>query len=435
MAEAAPPVEVIGFGCRLNLVESEAIRRAAAAGGQDNLVVVNTCAVTSEAVRQARQAIRRLARSRPEAEIVVTGCAAETDRAAFAAMPEVARIVGNARKTAGETWARGGVVPASDGASAGVEPQAAPPAPLADIIAGHTRGYVQVQTGCDHRCTFCIIPVGRGQARSVPAAEVVEAIARLVDRGIADVVLTGVDLTSYGADLGGAPRLGSLVRAILAGVPGLRRLRLSSIDQIEADEALMRALAEEERLMPHLHLSLQSGDDLILKRMKRRHGAADAERFCAEVRRLRPDIVFGADFITGFPTESAAMFQRTLDHAEACGLTHLHVFPFSPRAGTPAARMPQVARAVARERAARLRAAGAAALARHLDRQVGRTLEVLAENGGQGRTRDFTPVQLDAGVPPGGFIALRILGHDGARLSGVAAEYPAAELVAGAATG
>lgn len=421
MSDAGAGVAVHTFGCRLNLVESEAIRRAAIAAGRDNLIVVNTCAVTSEAVRQARQAIRRLRRDNPAAEIVVTGCAAQTETGRFSSMPEVTRVLGNDLKTRAESWA----APAPFGL-AGEEKARVndimslreTAGPLAEAIDGHTRGFVQVQTGCDHRCTFCIIPFGRGPSRSVPMGAVVAAVQGLVDQGFGDVVLTGVDLTSWGADLPGQPRLGRLVRAILAHAPDLKRLRLSSIDSIEADDDLLRALAEEERLMPHLHLSLQSGDDLILKRMKRRHTAADAEDFCARVRAVRSDIVLGADIIAGFPTETEEMFARTLRHVEACGLTHLHVFPFSPRDGTPAARMPQVAKTVAKARAARLRALGRTQLAAHLDRQVGTTVEVLVENGGIGRAPDFTPVRLGPAAVPGTFRRIRVSGHDGTHLLG-----------------
>ena len=406
-----PPVEVLTFGCRLNLVESEAVRRAATEAGRDNLVVVNSCAVTSEAVRQARQAIRRIRRARPDAEIIVTGCAAETETAAFAAMPEVSRLIGNGGKTLAATWK-------ADAASNPGDIMALreAPAPLTDAIPGHTRGFVQVQTGCDHRCTFCIIPFGRGNARSVPLADVIDAARKLVDQGVIDVVLTGVDLTSWGNDLPDTPRLGMLVRAVLHAVPDLRRLRLSSIDSIEADADLMIALAEEERLMPHLHLSLQAGDDLILKRMKRRHLRADAIAFCAQARRLRPDIVFGADIIAGFPTETEDMFARSVDLVGECGLTHLHVFPFSPRPGTPAARMPPVDSPTIRDRAARLRDTGSAALTRHLAAQIGKTVEILAENNGVGRARDFTPARLPANIPAGTLFAATVTGHSGTHL-------------------
>ena len=317
-------------------------------------------------------------------------------------------MLGNAEKARAAAWHRSADAPRIQVTDimAGRGPVPA----LADSIPGHTRGFVQVQTGCDHRCTFCVIPFGRGNSRSVPLAEVVAAISHLVENGAPEVVLTGVDLTSWGADLPDSPRIGTLVRAILRAVPSLPRLRLSSIDSIEADGDLMRAVAEEERLMPHLHLSLQAGDDLILKRMKRRHRFADAVRFCEEARRLRPDIVFGADLIAGFPTETDAMFARSLDLIDACGLTHLHVFPFSPREGTPAARMPQVAKALVRDRAAVLRAKGATALTGHLERQIGRTVEILAENNGVGRARDFTLARLPDGTVAGTIIVATVSG-------------------------
>ncbi|MDR7037573.1 threonylcarbamoyladenosine tRNA methylthiotransferase MtaB [Methylobacterium sp. BE186] len=401
-------VETLTFGCRLNIVESEVMRAAARPeAGARARVVVNTCAVTAEAGRQARKAIRRLARERPEAEIVVTGCGAEVETGLYAAMPEVARLVGNADKLAARAW--------REPTPPGTVMQARTLAPTAITgVAGHTRAFVPVQNGCDHACTFCIIPFGRGRSRSVPEAAVVEQVARIVEHGGREVVLTGVDLTAYGRDLAQGGGLGRLVRAILAGVPGLARLRLSSIDSIEADEELVAALAEEARLMPHLHLSLQAGDDLILKRMKRRHARADAIRFCERIRGLRPGAVFGADLIAGFPTETEAQFARTLDLVEACGLTHLHVFPYSPRPGTPAARMPPVDPGLVRERAARLREAGAAALRRHLDAEVGQTRLVLAERGGTGRTEGFTPVRLVA--EPGEIRSVRIAGHDGRAL-------------------
>jgi threonylcarbamoyladenosine tRNA methylthiotransferase MtaB len=411
------PPEVVSFGCRLNAAESETIRRAAEqAGAGDDLVVVNSCAVTAEATRQARQAIRRIGRERPGARIVVTGCAAQIEPAAFAGMPEVAGVIGNAEKLRPATW---------QALAAGVQPRVA----VGDIMAereavphgvdaqdGRTRAFVQVQNGCDHRCTFCVIPFGRGNSRSVPLDAAVDEVARFVDNGYAEVVLTGVDITSWGADLPGTPRLGTLMQAVLRRVPGLRRLRLSSIDSVEADDALLEALAGESRLMPHLHLSLQSGDDLILKRMKRRHSRADAIRFCDTVRKLRPDIVLAADIIAGFPTETEAAFGNSLALVGDCGLSSLHVFPFSPRPGTPAARMPQVPREVIRDRAARLREAGAAALQAHLAHQVGRRLEVLSERGGIGRTQAFTPVRLSEPTPPGLLFDVAIAGHDGTAL-------------------
>ena len=404
------PVETLTFGCRLNTVESEVMRARAAVDGRDR-IVVNTCAVTVEAGRQARKAIRRLARARPEAEIVVTGCGVEVETAAYAAMPEVARLVGNGEKLRPEAWAGAGTGPGAVMAARAAEPT------RIDAVAGHTRAFVPVQNGCDHRCTFCVIPFGRGTSRSVPVSDVVEQVRRIVAHGGREAVLTGVDLTAYGRDFFGAREtLGTLVAAILRNVPDLARLRLSSIDSVEADDALLRAVAEEPRLMPHLHLSLQAGDDLILKRMKRRHGRGDAIRFCETVRALRPGLVFGADLIAGFPTETEAQFARSLDLVADCGLTHLHVFPYSPRPGTPAARMPMVAPEIVRERAARLREAGARALGIHLDAQVGRDLAVLAERGGTGRAEDFSPVRLGYGIAPGTIMDVRIAGHDGARL-------------------
>jgi threonylcarbamoyladenosine tRNA methylthiotransferase MtaB len=425
-AAAPAPVEVVTFGCRLNIVESEAMRRAASAAGQDNLVIVNTCAVTSEAVRQARQSIRRLKRERPEVRIAVTGCAAQSEPASFAAMPEVALVLGNADKAKVDTWAA--LSPAPDFGLAQSERVRVTDimslretaSHFQDGVEGYTRAFVQVQNGCDHRCTFCIIPFGRGNSRSVPMGQVVDEIAQLAARGFAEVVLTGVDVTSYGGDLPGKPRLGALLKQVLKHVPQLKRLRLSSLDCIEADDDLLDALANDARLMPHLHLSLQSGDDLILKRMKRRHSRADAVAFCAALRQARPGIVFGADFIAGFPTETEAQFQRTLDMVEDCGLTHLHVFPFSPRPGTPAARMPPVRGDVIKARAARLRARGAAALAAHLESQIGRVGEVLMERGGIGRFDDFTPVRV-AGAEAGRLAHVRVSGRDGKGLAGAIA--------------
>ena len=408
------------LGCRLNAYETEAMREMADAAGLQGAVIVNTCAVTAEAVRKARQEIRRLARENPGAPVIVTGCAAQTEPETFAAMPEVTQVIGNHEKMQPDTWAS---LRAPDliGATEKIR--------VDDIMsvretAGHLidgfgrhRAYVQVQNGCDHRCTFCIIPFGRGNSRSVPAGVVVDQISRLRDRGFNEVVLTGVDLTSWGADLPGAPRLGNLVRRILRMVPDLPRLRISSIDSIEADPDLMESIATEPRLMPHLHLSLQAGDDMILKRMKRRHLREDAIRFCDEARRLRPDILFGADIIAGFPTETEAMFQNSLRLVADCGLTFLHVFPFSARHGTPAARMPAVPGGLIRDRAARLRAAGDAALAAHLATQVGRTCRVLTEGPRLGRTEQFTEVVFDRDMPEGTLVDVAIRGHDGTRLT------------------
>jgi len=414
-------LDVVTFGCRLNTYESEAMRRAAGAAGLDDAVIVNTCAVTGEAVRQARQAIRRLRRERPHARIVVTGCAAQTEPETFEAMDEVDRVVGNGEKLAVAAWASTRAALEADvvdGKLAVTDIMAVreTAAHLVDGIDGRVRAFVQVQNGCDHRCTFCIIPYGRGPSRSVPMGAVVAQVRRLVENGYREVVLTGVDITSYGGDLPGAPRLGRLVKQILKHVPELDRLRLSSIDSIEADDDLIDALAGEPRLMPHLHLSLQAGDDLILKRMKRRHARADAVAFCQRVRRLRPDVAFGADLIAGFPTETEAMFARSLALVDDCGLAHLHVFPFSPRPGTPAARMPQVARPVVKERARRLREKGAAALEQRLACEVGARHQVLAENGGVGRTGQFMAVRLAVPASPGAIIDVTIAGHDGRRL-------------------
>jgi threonylcarbamoyladenosine tRNA methylthiotransferase MtaB len=404
-------VEVLTFGCRLNLVESEAMRRAALACGRSNLVILNTCAVTAEAARQARQTIRRIKRERPGAEIVVTGCAAQIDPHRFAAMPEVSRVLGNAEKADPASWARGGV--RVDVAN--IMAATAAPTILSEGIEDRTRAFLAVQTGCDHRCSFCIIPFGRGPSRSVSPDEIFRAAQRLTSKGFREIVLAGVDLTSYGADLRGAPALGELVKSILRAAPDLARLRLSSIDCIEADDDLIAAFADEARLMPHLHLSLQSGDDMILKRMKRRHGHADALRLCAGLRRLRPEIVFGADLIAGFPTETEAMFQNTLALVADCGLTHLHVFPFSARPGTPAAKMPPVAPEIVKARAKRLREAGAAALREHLEAQTGKVLPVLTERGGIGRAEDFSRVRI-GDVPPSQMIEMVIAGNDGKML-------------------
>jgi len=413
-------VEVITFGCRLNAFESEVIVREAESVGLDRTIVINSCAVTNEAVAQARQQIRRLKRERPDARIVVTGCAAQTQSAMFADMREVDRVIGNDDKMRSEAWRA---------ARAAFEIDSSEKIAVSDIMAvramaphlvdgfqsGLPRVFVQVQNGCDHRCTFCIIPFGRGNSRSVPMGAVVEQVRALVARGHAEIVLTGVDLTSYGADLPGSPKLGQLVKQILRHVPELKRLRISSIDSIEADRDLLDAIADDARLMPHLHLSLQSGDDLILKRMKRRHLRHDAIAFCDQVRRLRPDIAFGADIIAGFPTETEEMFSRSLDLVEECGLTFLHVFPYSPRPGTPAARMPQVAGPAIRERAKRLRMVGEAALRKRLASEIGATREVLIESATAGRTEHFVPVAI-AGATVGSVKRLAITGHDGARL-------------------
>ncbi len=408
-------VDVVTFGCRLNAVESQAIRRAARAAGHEDLVVFNTCAVTQEAVRQARQAIRRTRRERPDARIVVTGCAAQIDPQIFAEIADA--VIGNADKAKPDIWSALAVTPMTRVNDIMALPETAHHfvAGAVDAIEGQTRAFVEIQNGCDHRCTFCIIPYGRGPSRSAPAGEIVDQIARLNANGYREAVLTGVDLTSWGQDLPGTPKLGRLVKQILKHVPQLERLRLSSIDCIEADAELFDAIATEPRLMPHLHLSLQAGDDMILKRMKRRHSRNEAIGFCRDVRRLRPDMVFGADIIAGFPTETEDMFAMSLDLVEACGLTHLHVFPFSPRPGTPAARMPQLPREVVKRRAELLRAAGAARLKAHLGAQTGKTLRVLTERGGTGRAEDFTLVRTGA-LAAGVIVDMTVSGHDGTAL-------------------
>jgi threonylcarbamoyladenosine tRNA methylthiotransferase MtaB len=403
-------VDVLTFGCRLNIHESEVIRQQAARAGVTDAVIVNTCAVTAEAVRQAKQSIRRVRRERPDARIVVTGCAAQTEPQTFAAMEEVSRVLGNEEKLTQAAWRETGEkISVADIMQ--VRDTALHPL---DRIEGHTRAFVQVQNGCDHRCTFCIIPYGRGNSRSLAADEVVAQVRRLVENGTREVVLTGVDITSYQVPDG--PKLGALVKRVLKEVPELARLRLSSIDSVEADDDLLDALATDARLMPHLHLSLQAGDDMILKRMKRRHTRADAIAFTHQVRRLRPDVIFGGDIIAGFPTETESMFARSLDLVEACGLTHLHVFPFSSRAGTPAARMPQVKGDVVKDRARRLREAGEAALRRHLDAEVGASRRVLTERGGIARTEQFTAVRLNTPLEPGLILDVGVAGHDGRQL-------------------
>ncbi|WP_240454482.1 tRNA (N(6)-L-threonylcarbamoyladenosine(37)-C(2))-methylthiotransferase MtaB [Caulobacter sp. 17J65-9] len=409
----ADDVAVVTFGCRLNAYESEVMRARAAEDGLTNAVVFNTCAVTGEAVRQARQAIRKARRERPDARLIVTGCAAQIDPAAFAAMPEVDLVLGNGDKTKAGAYAL-----AADGPRVVVNDVMSVRETAGHLIDGlkdRARAYVEIQNGCDHRCTFCVIPYGRGNSRSGAAGEVVEQIRRLAASGVNEVVLTGVDLTSWGADLPGTPTLGQLVARILKLVPELPRLRLSSIDAAEIDADLMRCLAEEERLAPYLHLSLQHGDDLILKRMKRRHLRADAIRLCEQVRAVRPDVAFGADLIAGFPTESDAAFDNTLALVDDCDLAFLHVFPFSPRPGTPAARMPQLDRPLIKARAERLRAKGAEALVRHLDRQVGRTLSALVEREGLARAADFTEVAFEGHAEAGSIVPLRVSGHDGKR--------------------
>lgn len=418
---ASKPSQVISLGCRLNSYESEVMRGHAKMAGLDGAIIVNTCAVTGEAVRSARQTIRRAAKDNPDAPIIVTGCAAQIDADMFASMPEVTRVIGNHEKMLAETWEPVDLLGGSEKVRVNdimsVEETAGH---LIDGMDGRARAYVQVQNGCDHRCTFCIIPYGRGNSRSVPAGDVVRMIQRLVDTGHYEIVLTGVDLTSWGADLPGAPQLGNLVQRILKLVPGLQQLRISSIDAIEMDEALFEAMSDS-RIAPFMHLSLQHGDNLILKRMKRRHSREQAIELAQRLRHLRPDLALGADIIAGFPTETEAAFENSVQLIEDCQIAFLHAFPYSPRPGTPAARMPQLEKAVVKDRAARLRAAGQKALIYHLDAHTGRETDVLVERESQGRLPDFTPVRFEhisseAGRP----IRARIIGHDGTRLKALA---------------
>lgn len=409
------------FGCRLNAYETEAMKELAAEAGMADAVVVNTCAVTAEAVRQARQRIRKLRRENPDARLIVTGCAAQTEPASFAEMPEVDLVLGNLEKMKQESWTTLGAAefrpPTEKIIVDDIMSATETAGHLIDGFGSRARAYVQVQNGCDHRCTFCIIPYGRGNSRSVPAGVVVEQIRRLVDKGYAEIVLTGVDMTSWGDDLPGKPPLGDLVQRILRLVPGLQRLRISSIDSIEVDPALMDAIGGDERLMPHLHLSLQAGDNMILKRMKRRHLRDDAIRFCEDARRVRPDIVFGADIIAGFPTETEAMFQNSLNLVQECGLTWLHVFPYSKRQGTPAARMPQVHGGEIRDRAARLRQAGEDRVNDYLDSLAGATSRILMEKPRLGRTEGFAEAVFDQDQPVGAVVLSNITGRSGDRLS------------------
>ncbi|CAH2407025.1 tRNA (N(6)-L-threonylcarbamoyladenosine(37)-C(2))-methylthiotransferase MtaB [Mesorhizobium ventifaucium] len=415
-------VDVVTFGCRLNTYESEVMRREAESAGlgalEGGAIIFNTCAVTGEAVRQAKQSIRKARRENPQARIIVTGCAAQTEPQNFVAMDEVDLVLGNEEKLKAHSY-RGlpdfGVNDTEKARVNDIFSVRETAGHMVDAIEGRARAFVQVQNGCDHRCTFCIIPYGRGNSRSVPMGAVVEQVKRLSGNGYAEIVLTGVDMTSFGADLPGSPKLGKLVKTILKQVPDVKRLRLSSIDSIEADDDLLDAIATEPRLMPHLHLSLQSGDDMILKRMKRRHNRDQSIRFCQDLRRLRPGIVFGADIIAGFPTETDAMFEKSLEIVEECGLTHLHVFPFSPRQGTPAARMPQLRRELVKQRAARLRAAGDAAYRSHLSSLAGTRQSILVEREGLGRTEGFTLAAVSAGAP-GEIVDAAIAGDDGVRL-------------------
>lgn len=408
------------LGCRLNAYETEAMKELSGAAGLSNAVVVNTCAVTAEAVRKARQEIRKLRRENPDARLIVTGCAAQTEPETFAAMAEVDAVIGNTEKMQPDTWAGFAANFIGETETVQVDDIMSVTETAGHLIDGfgtRSRAYVQVQNGCDHRCTFCIIPYGRGNSRSVPAGVVVEQIKRLVGKGYNEVVLTGVDLTSWGADLPAEPKLGDLVMRILKLVPDLPRLRISSIDSIEVDENLMQAIATEPSLMPHLHLSLQAGDDMILKRMKRRHLRDDAIAFCEEAKRLRPDMTYGADIIAGFPTETDAMFENSLKLVEECDLTWLHVFPYSPRKGTPAARMPAVNGKIIKERASQLRAIGERQVSAHLEKQVGKTHHILMENSKMGRTEQFTEVRFETDQKEGQIVAAQIIGQSGTQLT------------------
>ncbi len=410
--------QIVTFGCRLNSYESEVMSEHARNAGLEDAIIINSCAVTNEAVRQARQTVRRLKRENPDAKIIVTGCAAQIDPQMFDKMDEVDFVIGNDEKMKSETFQ-------------GLATESSEPCQVNDIMsvtetAGHlisafggrARAYVQVQNGCDHRCTFCIIPFGRGNSRSVPVGEIVHQIAHLVSQGYKEIVITGVDITAYGRDLPGEPSLGKLCQKILKHVPELKRLRISSIDSVEADDALMDVIANEERLMPHLHLSLQAGDNMILKRMKRRHSREDAIAFCSQVRELRPNIVFGADIIAGFPTETDEMFENSLRLVEECGLTFLHVFPFSPRPGTPAALMPQLTKSVIKERAARLRSLGNERLLFYMETLDGQPVELLMERGQMGRAENFIEVQLDGPYQPGAIIRARVRRQEDGQLKG-----------------
>lgn len=421
----SPLVET--FGCRLNIWESEVIRDHANAAGLGDAIIFNTCAVTAEAEKQARQAIRKARRDNPDAPIIVTGCAAQIAPDSWAAMPEVSQVVGNHDKLQPENWTAIAAANAPQLLVSDVMEIRETAAHLIDSFHNHTRAFLQVQQGCDHRCTFCVIPYGRGNNRSATAADLISAATQLVENGCNEIVLTGVDITSWGRDLPGRPRLGSLVRQVLAAVPTLPRLRLSSIDPAEPDAELMDVLAEEERLLPHLHLSVQHGDDLILKRMKRRHLARDVERFCAEARRRRPDVVFGADVIAGFPTETETAHAASLDLLTAANITHLHVFPYSPRPGTPAAAMPQLDPAIIKDRAGALRQLGTKQLDRFLDQSIGTSDELLVESGNRGHGRHFSKIRLDGDyVPAGKVVSVEIIGREGDRLIGRKQEEQAA---------
>ena len=399
--------EIHTFGCRLNTFESEIMRGHAEKAGLKDAIIFNTCAVTAEATRQARQAIRKAHKENPDAQIIVTGCAAQTEAETFAAMPEISRILGNEEKLQASAWLPSTNRPRVDISDIMLVKETRPP--VIDRLTGRTRAFVQVQNGCDHRCTFCIIPFGRGNSRSVPIADAVEQVRRLAAEGHNEIVLSGVDLTSWGADLEGAPKLGRLLSTLLKHVPSLKRLRLSSIDSIEADEELIEVITGDARIMPHLHLSLQSGDNMILKRMKRRHNREHSIAFCQELRSKRSDIVFGADIIAGFPTETDEMFENSLRIVDECGLTFLHVFPYSPRPGTPAAKMPPVDREIVKRRAALLRAKGEERLQKFLAAEVGATRDILVETPSTGRTPHFALAKFETAMVPGAVINARIM--------------------------
>lgn len=419
MTDAPAPPKVVTFGCRLNAYESEVIRGHARRAKLDNTIIINTCAVTQEATRQARQAIRRTRREQPDARIVVTGCAAQIDPQSFADMAEVDYVLGNQEKMRAQNYADIGLgltEPVRVNDIMSIKQTAAH---MIDGLEGRVRAFVQIQNGCDHRCTFCIIPYGRGNSRSVPAGALVEQVRRLVRNGCPEIVLTGVDLTAYGRDLPGDMTLGLLVDKILRLVPALARLRLSSIDAVEVDELLFHLITQDDRVMPHLHLSLQSGDNLILKRMKRRHSRDDAIDFCTRLRHARPEIALGADLIVGFPTETDEMFANTLSLVDACGLTWLHVFPFSARDGTPAADMPPVPGALIKQRAARLRQKGQVSLQAHLQTYVNCAARALMESPDRGRLDDYSPVRLEGDTrPAGSTIRVQLTGQDGQSLWG-----------------
>ncbi len=421
-ADPESGLDILTFGCRLNAWESEVMRKHAREQGLTNTILVNTCAVTNEAVRQARQHIRRARRENPDAHIIVTGCAAQVDPDMFGRMPEVNRVIGNDDKLKAETFKPADLLGGTEKVRVNdIMSVRETAGHLVEGMEGRARAYVQVQNGCDHRCTFCIIPYGRGNSRSVAAGEVVDQIKTLVEAGHSEVVLTGVDLTSWGEDLPGTPKLGRLVQAILKHVPDLPRLRLSSIDAIEIDDALFEAVTGEARVAPYLHLSLQAGDDMILKRMKRRHLRDDAIALCSRLKAARPEIAFGADMIAGFPTETEDMFENSVKLVEECQLAYLHVFPFSPRPGTPAARMPQVERAVVKDRANRLRTAADAALVRHLDGMIGLERAALVEKPGFARAANFASIRIPAAEVPraGALVDIEITGHDGKELQGI----------------